>query len=146
MKHHDNLQLHYGGCQAALINTDICSWPPFCKWCFQLHCPEWTTSYFEFMVVTLTPSPSSHKKSALVLVMVATELAINHYLNQWWSSSLTNICVARSQCVNLPFPKPNCWRTRLKMLFFNDKPFRLVLNTICRHRSGDSIWDDLCVS
>ena len=68
----------------------------FCRRQFQMHFLEWKSPYF-----------NSHFPRAQLIMMhhwfrwwLGPEQATSHYLSQWWSVSLTHICVTRPQWVS----------------------------------------------
>ena len=74
--------------------------PPtfWCFWNLTCHCRDaQVTSCFGRP--TTHPYGTIDNNSALVQTM-AWRKATSHYLNQWWPSSLTHICITRPQWVN----------------------------------------------
>ena len=50
-------------------------------------------------------SQESNLQQALAQIMAWPEQVTSHYLNQWWSSRLTHLCVAQPHCLNTMRPQ-----------------------------------------
>ena len=75
--------------------------PEFCCWHFQMHFIKRKSCHFDHNFVLKGPTNS---KSTLYLATV-TCLAPSHFMNNWWPSSLMDICIIWACFLSLAWSK-----------------------------------------